>query len=58
MLNSLDAPVFIERVSLGNNKQIMQAAKVIKRAVENQVRARLLLRRVLSPARPFGKCSP
>src|SRR5689334_17864605 len=37
VLNALDAPVFIERVSLGNNRQIMHAAKVIRRAVENQV---------------------
>ena len=32
LLNSLEAPVFIERVALGNNKQIMQAAKVIRNA--------------------------
>src|SRR5215467_474150 len=38
LLNALEAPVFIERVSLGNNKQIMHAARVIKRAVENQVK--------------------
>ena len=38
VLNALDAPVFIERVSLGNNRQIMHAAKVIRRAVENQVK--------------------
>ena len=29
LLDSLEAPVFIERVALGNNKQIMHAAKVI-----------------------------
>src|SRR3954465_2040618 len=34
LLNSLEAPVFIERVSLGSNKQIMQAARVLKHAVE------------------------
>src|ERR1700689_2880872 len=38
MLNSLEAPVFIERVGLGNNKQIMHAAKVLRQAVENQVK--------------------
>src|SRR5208283_167929 len=39
LLATLDAPVFIERISLGNNKQIMNAAKAIRRAVENQVRS-------------------
>ncbi len=38
LLNTLDAPVYIERVALGNNKQIMSAAKVLRRAVENQVK--------------------
>ena len=37
MLATLDAPVFIERVALGSVKQIMQAAKVLRRALENQV---------------------
>jgi 2-oxoisovalerate ferredoxin oxidoreductase beta subunit len=37
MLNSLDAPVFIERVALGNNKQIMHAARVIKRALSHHL---------------------
>src|ERR1043166_5473599 len=36
LLNTLEAPVFIERVALGSNKQIMQAARVLRRAVENQ----------------------
>src|SRR3954468_18336514 len=36
LLHTLEAPVFIERVGLGTNKQIMQAAKVIRKAVENQ----------------------
>src|SRR5208283_2461883 len=34
LLATLDAPVFLERVGLGSNKQIMNAAKVIRRAVE------------------------
>jgi 2-oxoisovalerate ferredoxin oxidoreductase beta subunit len=37
-LNTLEAPVFIERVALGNNKQIMHAAKVVRKALENQVK--------------------
>jgi 2-oxoisovalerate ferredoxin oxidoreductase beta subunit len=59
MLNSLEAPVFIERVSLGNNKQIMHAAKVIKRAVENQVKGLgFSLVEVLSPCPTIWKMQP
>ena len=59
MLNSLDAPVFIERVSLGSNKQIMQAAKVIKRAVENQVKGLgFSFVEVLSPCPTIWKMQP
>jgi len=36
LLATLEAPVYIERVGLGDNKQIMQASRAIKRAVENQ----------------------
>src|ERR1019366_9383632 len=38
LLATLEAPVYIERVALGDNKQIAQAARAIRRAVENQVR--------------------
>lgn len=38
LLATLEAPVYIERVGLGDNKQIAQAAKAIRRAVDNQVR--------------------
>jgi 2-oxoisovalerate ferredoxin oxidoreductase beta subunit len=59
MLNSLEAPVFIERVSLGNNKQIMQAAKVLKRAVENQVKGLgFSFVEVLSPCPTIWKMNP
>jgi 2-oxoisovalerate ferredoxin oxidoreductase beta subunit len=59
MLNSLDAPVFIERVSLGSNKQIMNAAKVIKRAVENQVKGLgFSFVEVLSPCPTIWKMQP
>jgi 2-oxoisovalerate ferredoxin oxidoreductase beta subunit len=59
VLNSLDAPVFIERVSLGNNKQIMLAAKVIKRAVENQVKGLgFSFVEVLSPCPTIWKMQP
>jgi 2-oxoisovalerate ferredoxin oxidoreductase beta subunit len=59
MLNSLDAPVFIERVALGNNKQIMHAARVIKRAVENQVKGLgFSFVEVLSPCPTIWKMQP
>src|ERR1035441_2621980 len=38
LLASLAAPVYIERVALGNNKQIMSAGRAVRRAIENQVR--------------------
>jgi 2-oxoisovalerate ferredoxin oxidoreductase beta subunit len=38
LLATLEAPVYIARVGLGDNKQIAQADKAICRAVENQVK--------------------
>jgi 2-oxoisovalerate ferredoxin oxidoreductase beta subunit len=59
LLASLEAPVFIERVALGNNKQIMGAAKVIKRAVENQVKGLgFSFVEVLSPCPTIWKLDP
>jgi 2-oxoisovalerate ferredoxin oxidoreductase beta subunit len=59
MLNSLEAPVYIERVALGSNKQIMQAAKVIKHAVENQVKGLgFSFVEVLSPCPTIWKMQP
>src|SRR6185369_53949 len=59
LLNSLEAPVFIERVGLGNNKQIMHAAKVIRRAVENQVKGLgFSFVEVLSPCPTIWKMNP
>ena len=37
LLATLDAPVLLERVALGSNKQIMATGRVIRRALENQV---------------------
>ena len=37
LLATLDAPVFLERVALGSNKQIMATGRVLRRALENQV---------------------
>jgi 2-oxoisovalerate ferredoxin oxidoreductase beta subunit len=59
LLNTLEAPVFIERVALGNNKQIMQAARVLKRAVENQVKGLgFSFVEVLSPCPTIWKMQP
>src|SRR5689334_15877520 len=59
LLNSLEAPVFIERVALGNNKQIMQTARVIRRAIENQVKGLgFSFVEVLSPCPTIWKMQP
>jgi 2-oxoisovalerate ferredoxin oxidoreductase beta subunit len=59
MLASLEAPVFIERIALGNNKQIMNAAKVLRKAVENQVKGLgFSFIEVLSPCPTIWKLDP
>jgi len=58
LLATLDAPVYIERVGLGDNKQIVQASRAIKRAVENQVRGLgFSMIEVLSPCPTIWKMS-
>jgi 2-oxoisovalerate ferredoxin oxidoreductase beta subunit len=59
VLASLEAPVFIERVGLGSNKQIMQAAKVIRKAVEIQAKGLgFTFVEVLSPCPTIWKMQP
>jgi len=59
LLNSLEAPAYIERVALGNNKQIMQAARAVKRAVENQVNGKgFSFVEILSPCPTIWKMQP
>jgi 2-oxoisovalerate ferredoxin oxidoreductase beta subunit len=59
LLATLEAPVYIERVGLGDNKQIVQANRAIKRAVENQARGLgFSLIEVLSPCPTIWKMSP
>jgi 2-oxoisovalerate ferredoxin oxidoreductase beta subunit len=59
LLATLEAPVYIERVGLGDNKQIMQAARAIKKAMENQVRGLgFSLIEVLSPCPTLFKMTP
>ena len=59
LLATLEAPVYIERVALGDNRQIAQAARAIRRGVENQVRGLgFSLIEVLSPCPTIWKMSP
>src|SRR5271157_2385957 len=59
LLATLEAPVFLERVSLGDNKQIMKAAKVLRKAMENQVKGLgFSLVEVLSPCPTIWKMDP
>ncbi len=59
LLASLEAPVYIERVGLGNNKQIMQAGRAVHKAIENQVRGLgFSLVEVLSPCPTIWKLDP
>ncbi len=56
LLATLEAPVYIERVGLGDNKQTAQAARAIKRAVENQTKGLgFSLVEVLSPCPTIWK---
>jgi 2-oxoisovalerate ferredoxin oxidoreductase beta subunit len=58
LLATLDGPVYIERVGLGDNKQIAQATRAIRRAVENQVKGLgFSLIEVLSPCPTIWKMS-
>ena len=59
LLATLDGPVYIERVGLGDNKQIAQATRAIRRAVENQVRGLgFSFIEVLSPCPTIWRMSP
>jgi 2-oxoisovalerate ferredoxin oxidoreductase beta subunit len=59
LLSTLQAPAYIERVGLGDNKQIAQASRAIKRALDNQVRGLgFSLIEVLSPCPTIWKLTP
>ena len=59
LLATLEAPVYIERVALGDNRQIMQASRAVRRAVENQVRGLgFSLVEILSPCPTIWKKTP
>ena len=58
LLATLQGPVYIERVGLGDNKQIAQANRAIHRALENQVKGLgFSLVEVLSPCPTIWKMS-
>ncbi len=59
LLSTLQAPAYIERVGLGDNKQIWQAARAIRRALANQVHGLgFSLIEVLSPCPTIWKMTP
>ena len=59
LLATLEAPVYIERVGLGDNKQVAQAARAVRRALENQVRGfGFSLVEFLSPCPTIWKMTP
>jgi 2-oxoisovalerate ferredoxin oxidoreductase beta subunit len=59
LLATLEAPVYLERVGLGDNRQIAQAARAVRKAVENQVRGLgFSLVEILSPCPTIWKMSP
>jgi 2-oxoisovalerate ferredoxin oxidoreductase beta subunit len=59
VLASLEAPAYIERVALGNNKMIQGAAKAVKKAIDTQARGLgFSLIEVLSPCPTIWKMDP
>jgi 2-oxoisovalerate ferredoxin oxidoreductase beta subunit len=59
LLGSLEAPVYLERVALGDAKRDMAARKAVRRALQNQVEGRgFSLVEVLSPCPTGWKLSP
>ncbi|MGQ9916512.1 MAG: 2-oxoacid:acceptor oxidoreductase family protein [Bryobacteraceae bacterium] len=59
MLATLDGPVYIERVALGNVKQILGAKRALRKALENQMRGLgFSLVEVLSPCPTIWQMDP
>ena len=59
VLSSLEAPVYIERVALGNNKMLQVAARAVKKALETQVKGLgFSLVEILSPCPTIWKMQP
>lgn len=59
VLATLEAPVYIERVALGNNKMIVRAGRAIKKAIENQINGLgFSFIEILSPCPTIWKMQP
>jgi 2-oxoisovalerate ferredoxin oxidoreductase beta subunit len=59
LLATLQGPIYIERVGLGDNKQIAQANRAVRRGVENQVKGLgFSLIEVLAPCPTIWKMAP
>jgi len=58
LLATLQAPVYLERVALGDNKQVAQAARAVRKAIENQMNGLgFSLVEILSPCPTIWKMS-
>jgi 2-oxoisovalerate ferredoxin oxidoreductase beta subunit len=59
LLATLEAPVYIERVSLGDNKNIIKARKAVRKAIENQKNGKgFSFVEILSPCPTILKMDP
>ena len=59
LLATLEAPVYIERVALSDNKNIMRARRAVRRAIENQVNGLgFSFVEILSPCPTIWKMDP
>jgi len=59
LLAALEAPVYLERVALADNKGVMKAAKAVRKALENQIRGLgFSLVEILSPCPTIWKMDP
>jgi len=59
LLATLEAPVYVERVALSDNKNIMRARKAVRKAIENQRNGRgFSFVEVLSPCPTIWKMQP
>ena len=59
LLNTLDGPAYIARVAIGDIRQLNEAHKAIRKAIENQIQERgYSFVEVLSPCPSNWHCSP
>src|SRR5207245_454453 len=59
LLATLEAPVYLARVALGNDKQVMAASRAVRQAIENQVKGLgFSLVEILSPCPTIWGMTP